>query len=179
MSNDEKSNIYKDDVYRKKYKIITEEWIESKKYYRCLSSALFVEVDGIRYSFDNHYVIHDHDSIEDSVAKLLFFATEKRILLLPSVKNPCNIKTPDFLIDDIKYELASIQGNGKTTIYDAIKNKKNQAKNFIINILSQSNLSEIEVEKQMDNIFCSSHTRHVKTLVILRNDRIVAVYKRK
>ena len=71
----------------------------------------------------------------------------------------------------------TIKGCGRSTLRDAVKRKLGQSQRFIFD-LSNSALTEQDVEKQMYMMFRDPHTAFVNEIVIIRGDEIDKVYKR-
>ncbi len=71
--------------------------------------------------------------------------------------------------------MKSPTGKGKNVLYDAVAKKKKQSPNFIFD-LTGCPLEDGEVEKQINGIFCSNHTRFVEKITVVKNGEITKVY---
>ena len=98
--------------------------------------------------------------------------------MVPRVVYPQGVQTPDYMIEGVGYDLKTPVGNGKNTIYGAVKSKKKQANNFII-CIDETELSLAEIERQVKGIYTSDHTRFVDTILLMENGSIVRAFKRK
>lgn len=82
-----------------------------------------------------------------SIAVLLSEKYGKKVELIPQVKYPRGIQTPDYLIDGKRFDWKSPTGKGKNLLYGLIAKKYKQAHNFIIDI-TECPLSMEELQKQ-------------------------------
>lgn len=89
-----------------------------------------------------------------------------------------NVKTPDYIYNGDKYDLKEIHGMSKDALRNAIHKKAGQAENFIIDV-TESKLELDEINRQAENIFISYNTGFVKTIVLLKGQKIIRVLKRK
>lgn len=95
-----------------------------------------------------------------------------------NVGNPKGVKTPDYLINGERYDLKTIKTAGKNTFYNRLKDSKGQAESFILD-LSENKLLDEEIIRQIEYVFISNHTRFVKMIVIMKNQKVVKAFKRK
>lgn len=135
-------------------------------------------VNGVNYKVDGKHVVLDYNKEEKQIAEMIAKKYGKNVEMIPRVLYPNNIKTPDFLIDKIKYDLKTPTGSGKNTIYDIVKSSKNQANNFILD-LSKTKLTIEEVERQINKIYKSMHTNFVNEIVVFKDMNLIEVYYRK
>lgn len=156
---------------------ITKEWIKNKGTKGSIVEKREYMVDGMNYKVDGRHVILRPTAQEKEIAVMLSEKYGKRVEFVPQVMYPQNIQTPDYLIDGERFDLKSPTGKGKNVLYDAIAKKRKQSPNFIFN-LTGCPLNSIEVEKQINNIFYSRHTRFVEKIAVIKNGEIVKVYER-
>lgn len=156
---------------------ITAEWTKNKGIKGRIVEKQEYMVDGINYKVDGRHVILHPTVQEKEIAVMLSEKYGKRIEFVPQVMYPQNIQTPDYLIDGERFDLKSPTGKGKNVLYDAIAKKRKQSPNFIFN-LTGCPLNDNEVEKQINNIFHSRHTRFVEKIATIKNEQIVKVYER-
>lgn len=133
--------------------------------------------NGITYKVDGKNVVLNYTKKERSIADLVAKELDVCVEMVPRVLNPARVSTPDYLINGERYDLKEIVGNSNKTVYNSIHKKKRQANNFILDI-SQTQLSKSEIEKQISDIFRSSHTMFVESFIIIENDKIVSRIKR-
>ena len=68
---------------------------------------------------------------------------EGDVKLVPVVLNPKGVKTPDYIINNKKFDLKEPEGDSPIMIYDLFNHKRKQADNLVIGIhKSKSNRIE-------------------------------------
>lgn len=138
----------------------------------------YIDLDGTHYIVDGSAVVFDVTDNERKIANLLESTIGGELFLLPKVNRPEKVRMGDYLFNGKKYDLKTITGRGKNTLDAAIKKKKGQASGFIFD-LSNSPLSKKEVTSQVKEIFGSKHRTFIDEIVIVRGNKIKAVYRRK
>jgi len=159
-----------------KYIDITEQY-STKKEYRLEQQKYFVAADGIKYNVDGKHVILEPTEREIEVARLLGEAIGGKVNIIPRINKPLGIKTPDYIINNEKYDLKQITGGGKYTIQGNLKGKEKQSDNFIIDI-SSAKLDIKEAHRQIENIYDSKHYLWLNKILLIRNNKIIKVYKK-
>lgn len=156
---------------------ITEIWTNKSKngFVKYLHSYTY---HGEIYKVDNFHVVLKPSKEEIEIAELLENKYGKRVLLVPRISFPHNIQTPDYFINNHKYDLKSPTGNSKSTLINLTIKKKNQAKNFIF-CLDKTKLSNTDDENQLEVIFNHKLTNFVQTIILIKSSTIMKVYKRK
>lgn len=134
-------------------------------------------VNGVTYKADGKHVILDPSKREREIAVMISKKYGKTVKLVPRIVFPAGIQTPDYLIDDIAFDLKSPTGQGKNTLYGMISKKKKQSSNFIFDI-TLCPLSNEEIERQIETIYNSSHTEFVSTIVVIKDEAVIKVYKK-
>ena len=119
------------------------------------------------------------DGIEEiEVARLILDNFGGDIYYIPEVKGKYKgIKTPDYIWNNERFDLKSINGTSKDALRNALSPKRDQAENFIIDI-SKTTLSNEEIERQIEVVYNSYNTDFVDKLLILKDKKIINVYKR-
>ena len=115
---------------------------------------------------------------EREVAKILGKAYGGQVNIIPRINNPAGIKTPDYIINNEKFDLKEITGKGKYVIEGNLRKKKNQANNFIIDITS-TKMNYKEIERQIKSIYISKRFTWIDKIFIIKENKIINVYKRK
>lgn len=136
------------------------------------------EVNGITYVVDGRNVVLDYSPHEKEIAELLEQTLGGEIFMVPRINNPAGVPTPDYLFRGKRFDLKSPRGSGKNTLYDAIAKKAAQSENFIFD-LSLCPLSEMEVDRQIELIYRSTHTTFVDVIIEVRDGVIVNIFRRK
>ena len=139
----------------------------------------FFEDNGKLYKVDGHNVVYKHDKGEIEVAKLLNKVFGGKVKILPNINFPQGIKSPDYLFRGEKTDLKRITSKRvKDCVKTALKNKEKQANNFIIDNTAQ-NVSDIDILKQIDEIYNSNGFLWIDKIYLLRDDKFIKIFKRK
>lgn len=156
------------------YKVLKKE----KQDYRLIEQQNFIDEKGIKYSVDGKNVKIKANEKERTVANLMGKIYGGQVELVPVVLNPKGIKTPDYIINGERFDLKEIFGNGKNTLDTAISKKKNQSNNFIFDI-TNTKMEEIEAIEQIQKIYKSNNRNWVEKLVLIKDNKVLKIYKRK
>lgn len=136
-----------------KYIDVTNEYVIQKKY-QIKKQKYFISDEGIRYNVDGKHVILKPTQRELEVAKILGKIFGVQVNIIPKVNEPAGIKTPDYIINNEKFDLKEITGSGKYVIEGNLRKKKKQSNNFIID-LTNAKIDFKEVERQIESIYIS------------------------
>lgn len=134
--------------------------------------------DGKVYKVHGRDVVLDYKPREKEIAELLEREVGGEIFMVPRVNIPEGVSTPDYLFHGERYDLKTIYGKGKNTLGSALESKKRQSNNFIFDV-TNSELPDDEIMRQINGIYRSDHTRFVNEIVVVRDDKILWVLKRK
>lgn len=160
-----------------KYKKITEQFNSVKKY-KVKQQNYYKDEQGTKYFVDGKHVLMKPSEREREVAKILGKAYGGQVNIIPRINNPASIKTPDYIINNEKFDLKEITGKGKYVIEGNLRKKKNQANNFIIDITS-TKMNYKEIERQIKSIYISKRFTWIDKIFIIKENKIINVYKRK
>lgn len=160
-----------------KYKDITNQYTTNNKEYQLKKQKYFIGDDGTKYNVDGKHVIMKPTEREIEVAKLLGQTLGGIVCLIPVVLQPKGIQTPDYLVNEQKFDLKQILGNGKNTLDTAINKKKKQSNNFIFDI-SKTKMNIDKVLFQIDKIYNSKNREWIDIIVIVKDKEILRIYKR-
>lgn len=162
-----------------KYIDITEETLsKGKQKYKLTEQQYYIDEDGTRHNVDNKYVILKPTEREKEVANMLGELYGGKIKIIPRVNEPKNIKTPDYIVKNRRYDLKQISGNGKYVIQGNLKGKQKQADNFVIDI-TKSEMSIDEAIRQIENIYNSKHFLWLDRIILLKDKEFLKIFKRK
>lgn len=131
--------------------------------------------DGQRYEIDGHHVKFEPSQHEREIAEVLAEQMHDRVILQPKVEHPPGIRMPDYVIDGKGYDLKSISGNGKNTLDNAVKDKKGQATNFVLDITNFA-VSEDEMFRQASHII--ERREWIDKVILIRNNEIIRIFER-
>lgn len=152
-------------------------WIDGKGFIVVNELNTWVH-DDIEYKVDGHHVILDYSKHEKEIAEILSNHLKKEIRLVPKVVYPQDISTPDYLIEGERWDLKDIFGNSKSTIDNAVLNKKKQANNFVFDI-SKTDLTFDEVDEQINKLYLSERRKWIDGIKLVQNDKVIKEYYRK
>lgn len=159
-----------------KYIDITNQYT-TKKHYQLRKQKYFIDADGTEYRVDGHYVILKPTLREIEVAHLIGKMLGGQVNIIPRINEPSGIKTPDYIVNDEKFDLKEILGNGKNTLEDAIKKKEKQSGNFIFDITKTKMTTEKAI-CQIEKIYLSPYRKWVNKIILIKNDEILNVFSR-
>lgn len=162
---------------------ITTEWKESatpNSHEIKLNNKSFIDNrTNTNYKVNNKHVIYKPSENEQNVAKWLKNTLGGEIEINPRISDPPNVKIPDYYFRGMRLDLKEINGNGKNTIDTAIKSKKDQANNFILDIKEKCKLEDKEIIRQIEKIYNYKNREWLDMVIVKRNDKLIKIYKRK
>lgn len=161
------------------YEDITEQSLNNAdiKKYKIRDANTF-ELDGNTYNVDGKHILMDYTDKEKKVGEFIGKSLGVEVDMLPRVLYPQNISTADYLIQNEKFDLKEPTGSGKNVIYGMVSKKNRQADNFIIDI-TNCPLSLLEIKKQIEDVYKSSHTKFINRIILIKDYKILGIYKRK
>ncbi|MGN0331489.1 MAG: phage minor capsid protein [Lachnospiraceae bacterium] len=168
-----KSNVYED---------VTQKWILNDiNIQGSLTELQSYEVKGVRYNIDGINVKQNNSKRELEVADILRKTLGVDVYLVPEVNGKYNnVSTPDYIINDGRWDLKELnQGTSKELLRNIVHKKKEQAENFIFDI-SECKLDIEEINRQAGCIFDTYYnTKHVNTIMLIKGNEIVKILKKK
>ena len=127
------------------------------------------------YQNKQNKIIHKFN--EESVAKWIQKDLHKDVEYLFDITEVENVRLGDYKIDKNEiWELKTIKGNGKRTLDSAVKDNKEQAVTFILD-LTYSQMEDIEAIKQTMDLF--RKREWVNRIILKRNNNIIKVFKKR
>lgn len=152
-------------------------WIDGKGFVVVNELNTWVH-DDTEYKIDGHHVFFDYSKHEKEIAEILSNHLKKEVRLVPKVVFPQNISTPDYLIEGERWDLKDIFGKGNNVIDGAVKKKREQADNFVLDI-TKTELTIDEVDEQVRRIYSSERRKWINNIKIIQNNKVVKEYYRK
>lgn len=173
---------YIDEQRRKAFfsapKDITSEWQPvSLEKAKSVTDMTEYAVNGTKYAVDGSRVVLDYKPYEREVAEIIANKYGKEVQMVPRVLYPQHIKTADFKISGMFYDLKTPEGNGKNTIIDILKTGKGQSERIIL-ALDKSPMEFKEVIRQVNSAFQSSRLAFMKEVIIFKEKSIIKVFRR-
>lgn len=160
-----------------KYEDITNQYTFPKNY-QLKKQKYFIDNDGNEYRVDGRHVILKPTEKEIETAKILGRVLGGKVNLVPVVLQPKGIQTPDYIINNQKFDLKQILGNGKNTLDTAINKKRKQSHNFIFDI-TRTEMEEEQALLQIDKIYNAKNRTWVNIIILLKDKEILKIFKRK
>ena len=165
-------------LYAWPYRSVKDEWLSNAEPSKAKVSEMnFWEHNSQKYQVDGKHVVLDYSQKEKEVGEWLSKLFGKHVQMAPRVNYPKDIPTPDYLIDGMKFDLKEISGNGKNVFDNASKKAKEQAENIVFDI-TNTNLSEQEIFKQLEKIYKSGR-RGLNIAVLKKSDGLLDILEPK
>lgn len=162
----------------KSYVSVKDEWLSNVDPRKAKVSEMnFWEHNGQKYHVDGKHVVLDYSQREKEVGEWLSKLFGKHVQMAPRVNYPKDIPTPDYLIEGMKFDLKDISGSGKNVFDNASKKAKEQAENIVFDI-TNTNLSEQEIFKQLEKIYKSGR-RGLNIAVLKKSDDLIDILEPK
>lgn len=161
------------------YKSVKREWLKDADLSRAkVINADYWEQDGIKYHVDGHNVIFNPSEREREVANMVAETFGKSVKIIPEVKFPHRVKTPDYLINGVPFDLKEPTGNGNNTLDNDVKDRKEQARSFILDI-SRTEMDRVKAISQIDRIFRNKRREWIDEIILVEEDEFINIFKRK
>ncbi len=134
--------------------------------------------NGEFHEIDGHFIKFKTYPKEKRIAELLAKKVGGPIYLRPVIHQPEGIHSADIEFNGVEFDIKTLEpGTGKNKIFNRVKKKPGQATKYIVDI-SNTDLSDEEVDSQISKVFWSQDTQFVSELVIIRGDEIVRIARR-
>lgn len=162
------------------YDDVTDQWRKNSTpgSHKVMDLMEYTAPDGQVYRVQGKDVVLDYTPHEKEIAELLEKEIGGELYMVPRVNKPEGVSTADYQFQQKLFDLKTITGEGKNVLYNAISKKKRQSANFVFDI-SKTPLSTAEVERQIEALYTSKHTQFVEEIVLVKNGRLLKVYRRK
>ena len=180
----EDSEIY--NLSSKKYIDVTKEWLDRARpnSYKIVIEKQYIDDFGVKHPINDKETIHlpSLNSDELKIANWLNDNLGGQVKLIPSFTSINNyqngVSSPDYIWDNQKWDLKTPVGNGPNTLNKMIEKKEKQAHNFIFDISKTKMTREMAIN-QIKQIFNSNYRFWVETIILIDNDTLVCILKRK
>ena len=169
-----------DKEYVKHFEDITDKWFKDKTPgSHSVKDLPMVTVKGVTYHVHGTDVQFKYDQHEKEVAQMLSDKVGGEIYMLPKVNQPGGVRTADYMINGVYYDLKTIKNVVKSnTIYNSIKKAYKQTINVVLDI-TKGEVGDELLDSQISKVFWSRETSFVDELVIVKDMDILRVLKRK
>lgn len=166
-----------EDKSSKYFKDVTSDWVDGRDHQPQISMLNEYTKNGTTYKVDGHNVVLDHSNYEYRVASWLSKKTGLRVDIVPRINYPKKMSTPDYLVDNMPFDLKEITGSGKNVIDGNLRKAKKQATNIIFDI-TKTPLSFEEIMGQLEHIYMINR-RGLDISIIKNKDDVLVVLKQK
>ena len=178
---DKNANKKEEDMKHKeeKYVDVTDSWIKKStpNSHKILDKVEYT-INGKTYKVDGKKVKLDYSNKEKQIAEILENTFGCEIYMVPRISFTQGISPPDYLFKDKKFDLKEPLGKSKAVLYNMLSKKSKQSPNFIFDI-SKCPLDNEELIKQAKDIYKSSHTKFVDTIILIKDSKVLIVLERK
>ena len=137
-----------------------------------------VMVNDINYKFDGEHVVLDYTVDEKAIAEYLSKNIGGEIYMLPRVLYPKNVRTPDYMWDDEKWDLKTIKKHSKNTVTTAVGNGLGQSGNIILNIEDKTYSIKDKLH-ELERIFGNHRLLEINKILILDKNELFGIFTRK
>ena len=158
------------------YTSVKAEWLKNYRH-PMVSDMKYWEHEGVKYLVDGKYVVLDYTEKEKLTAVWLSEKLGVHVKSVPRINYPEKISTPDFLINDMKFDYKGLKGNGKNTVENNTRKTKTQAENIVFD-LTETLLTEDEFFRQLTKIY-EYGNRGLNVSIIKKRDVLIDILKRK
>ena len=157
----------------------TDLWEDTKKGEGKITEKKYVIVNGIKRKVDGRYVILDPSKREHEAAEILKKWIGADIELVPRVERPKRVRTADYVVNGVKFDLKSPTGSGSNTISHQVEEMQGQAPGLVLDI-SKIGLSEEEVIRQLKKAYRlnNAHYVHLDMTIIVNEKNVIHVFER-
>lgn len=166
----------KEEVKELPYTSVKAEWLKNYRH-PMVSDMKYWEHKGVKYLVDGKYVVLDYTEKEKLTAVWLSEKLGVHVKSVPRINYPEKISTPDFLINDMKFDYKGLKGNGKNTVENNTRKTKTQAENIVFD-LTETLLTEDEFFRQLTKIY-EYGNRGLNVSIIKKRDVLIDILKRK
>jgi len=166
-----------------KYTELTDNWLKeaipnnkpfNERHYFCK--------DGIRYRVDGKTIKHNYSKTEEEMALFIQKNLGGNIYMVPRVRMPENIKTPDyqyinheFRINDM-FDLKTTNSTSLKAISNIASRGYGQSNSFIFHFTNK-NVTNAMITKQINNLYKDPARRFVNMIIIIKGGKI-RIFKR-
>ena len=160
-----------------KYIDTTDIWLKNKIEGGGVFDRDFAKVGHMKYKVNGKTIILDYSKDEMVTAQLLQNAFGGVVEMLPKVNWPRGVKTPDYVINGVKFDRKGPTGGGKNTIFNNLKSIKGQADNIVLDI-TECKLSEEVCISEIKRCYGSKHLQFLETVILVKDNKIIRVFER-
>ena len=174
---------------RKKHYIdVTKEWLSKAipNSHEIVIDKKYIDINGIKHPIKDKEKAHI-TSLNSDEYKVVLFLKETfggEIHLVPRITDISNTglstPTPDYIWNNEKWDLKTPISLSSNIFESFAKHTKAriQANNFIVNI-KNLNLSVIDIKNQINDLYKNRYRYWINTIIIINNNKLIKIFKRK
>lgn len=143
----------------------------------------YAEVDGVKYidGINNAKVVLDYSIKEKITADIISKSLGVNIKMVPRVLYPQYKRTPDYLINGLRFDRKELKGSSHNTVAGAVKSLKRegriQAENMVL-VITENSLNRQEVLYYLKQAYASKHYMYLNTTIVMEKEEIIAIFER-
>lgn len=160
-----------------KYADTTEYWRKRKHEPGIVRDAKLAKIDGKRYYVQGKNVVLSYTQDEYTTGELLSDFFGGLVEMVPRVNWPQNVKTPDYVVNGIRFDRKAPTGASKNTIKNNIGAAEGQANNVVLD-LTKCGLDVNSALKYCKDAYSYNHLGFLDMLVVVRDGEIVKVFEK-
>ncbi len=163
---------------------VTNEMLENAtpNSHKILNKKFYIAENGIRYNLRGKDVVEDCSYDEKETAILIEAILGGEFYINPRVNKPEGIETADYFFRGNNWDKKRLTNatSKKRAVDNAIKNKQEQSKRFILDITG-CRLTNEEIIEQVKNIFIPNKYQRdwVKEIIIIRDKKLLKYFRKK
>ena len=157
---------------------VTKTWLDNEKI-GIVEDAIEYTKNGKIYKVGENGVYNEHSEREKEVADLLAKKLGVNIKLLPTVSGDNReIRTPDYTMNGVEFDLKGVGKNGKRTLKHKVEKAKGQSNNLIFDITNET-LNQEETIKKTEALFSDKDAENLNIAIIIKDKNILKILKSK
>lgn len=157
---------------------VTKTWLDNEKI-GIVEDAIEYTKNGKIYKVGENGVYNEHSEREKEVADLLAKKLGVNIKLLPTVSGDNReIRTPDYTMNGVEFDLKGVGKNGKRTLKHKVEKAKGQSNNLIFDITNET-LNQEEIIKKTEALFSDKDAENLNIAIIIKDKNLLKIFKRK
>lgn len=160
----------------KSYVSVKDEWLSNVDPRKAKVSEMnFWEHNGQKYQVDGKHVVLDYSQKEKEVGEWLSKTFGKHVQMAPRVNFPEKIPSPDYLVDELKFDLKEISGSGKGVVDGNLRKAKQQSENVVFDV-TRTKLSNDEILSQLEKVY-ELNRRGLGIAIIKDGEELIDILK--
>lgn len=160
----------------KSYVSVKEKWLSNVDPSKAKVSEMnFWEHNGQKYQVDGKHVVLDYSQKEKEVGEWLSKTFGKHVQMAPRVNFPEKIPSPDYLVDELKFDLKEISGSGKGVVDGNLRKAKQQSENVVFDV-TRTKLSNDEILSQLEKVY-ELNRRGLGIAIIKDGEELIDILK--